>query len=55
VQLLCVNKNGGAISDGNGSVIGAITDFIDRSPDLFERFKAVFGKKDKSAKKSDEE
>ena len=55
VQLLCVSKNGGAVSDGNNSTIGTIADFIERSPDLIERFKAVFSKKSKEENKADEE
>ncbi len=55
VQLLCVSKNGGAVSDGSAGMIGTITDFIERSPDLIERFKAVFSKKTKEENKEDAE
>ena len=51
VRILNVNQPSAAASD---NIVGTIADFVDRSPDLIQRFMDLFPKKNKSdAKKED--
>ena len=51
VRILNLNQPSGTASD---NIVGTIADFVDRSPDLVQRFIDLFSKKNKSEDKKED-